>query len=194
MQAWLEGRMPCWSQALSSRSPPRPICTGSGAGRIAGNRPAPAALARVTDEAAVTIYEPARAVDVAHRVPVLVVGGGPGGLAAAIAAARAGAELSLLERFGCFGGNLTVVGVEGPEDSGSQRPGTRSGGAGSAASRYVSLGSAHPRTACAVCAPRHSRARGGAKGLSCGPGSDLAPWLTRKRSQTPGAAWAAGGC
>jgi flavin-dependent dehydrogenase len=59
------------------------------------------------------IYEPARAVDVVHRVPVLVVGGGPSGLAAAIAAARAGAEVSLLERFGCFGGNLTVVGVEG---------------------------------------------------------------------------------
>ena len=37
-----------------------------------------------------TIYEPARAVDVVHRVPVLVVGGGPSGLAAAIAAARAG--------------------------------------------------------------------------------------------------------
>jgi len=48
-----------------------------------------------------------------HRVAVLVVGGGPSGLAAAIAAARAGAEVSLLERFGCFGGNLTVVGVEG---------------------------------------------------------------------------------
>jgi flavin-dependent dehydrogenase len=54
-----------------------------------------------------------RAVDVVHHVPVLVVGGGPSGLAAAIAAARAGAEVSLLERFGCFGGNLTVVGVEG---------------------------------------------------------------------------------
>jgi flavin-dependent dehydrogenase len=60
-----------------------------------------------------TVYELARAVEVVHRVPVLVVGGGPSGLAAAIAAARAGAEVSLLERFGCFGGNLTVVGVEG---------------------------------------------------------------------------------
>jgi flavin-dependent dehydrogenase len=54
-----------------------------------------------------------RAVEVAHRVPVLVVGGGPSGLAAAIATARAGAEVSVPERFGCFGGNLTVVGVEG---------------------------------------------------------------------------------
>jgi NADPH-dependent 2,4-dienoyl-CoA reductase/sulfur reductase-like enzyme len=65
--------------------------------------PMPATLVRVTDDVPMTIYEPARAVDVVHRVPVLVVGGGPSGLAAAIVAARAGAEVSLLERFGCFG-------------------------------------------------------------------------------------------
>jgi FAD dependent oxidoreductase len=73
----------------------------------------PATLVRVSDDVPIAIYEPARAVDVVHRVPVLVVGGGPSGLAAAMAAARAGAEVSLLERFGCFGGNLTAVGVEG---------------------------------------------------------------------------------
>ena len=41
------------------------------------------------------------------------MGSGPGGLAAALAAARAGSEVTLLERFGCFGGNITAVGVEG---------------------------------------------------------------------------------
>jgi ribulose 1,5-bisphosphate synthetase/thiazole synthase len=60
-----------------------------------------------------TIAEPARETAVAHRSDVLVVGSGPGGLAAALAAARAGADVALVERFGCFGGNLTVVGVEG---------------------------------------------------------------------------------
>jgi ribulose 1,5-bisphosphate synthetase/thiazole synthase len=60
-----------------------------------------------------THHEPARAIDIVHETDVLVVGSGPGGLAAALAAARTGVSVTLLERFGCFGGNLTVVGVEG---------------------------------------------------------------------------------
>jgi len=59
------------------------------------------------------INEPARQIDVIHETDVLVVGSGPGGLAAALAAARAGVSVTLVERFGCFGGNITVVGVEG---------------------------------------------------------------------------------
>ncbi|WP_417725245.1 FAD-dependent oxidoreductase [Salipiger sp.] len=59
------------------------------------------------------ISEPARQTPVIHETDVLVVGSGPGGLAAALAAARCGVSVTLLERFGCFGGNITVVGVEG---------------------------------------------------------------------------------
>jgi ribulose 1,5-bisphosphate synthetase/thiazole synthase len=59
------------------------------------------------------INEAARQVDVILETEVLVVGSGPGGLAAALAAARAGARTALIDRNGCFGGNITQVGVEG---------------------------------------------------------------------------------
>jgi hypothetical protein len=51
-----------------------------------------------------TITEPARRIKVLREVDVVVVGGGPGGFAAAVAAARSGAKTMLLERYGHLGG------------------------------------------------------------------------------------------
>ncbi len=51
-----------------------------------------------------SIVEPAREIPVYRRVEVVVVGGGPAGIAAAIAAARNGAETLLIERNTTLGG------------------------------------------------------------------------------------------
>jgi hypothetical protein len=51
--------------------------------------------------------EPAREVKVIYEADVVVVGGGPGGHSAAMAAARSGAKVALLERYGHLGGMST---------------------------------------------------------------------------------------
>ncbi|HIC88084.1 MAG TPA: FAD-dependent oxidoreductase [Anaerolineae bacterium] len=53
------------------------------------------------------IYEPARETPILRQVEIAVIGGGPAGLGAAIAAARMGREVVLVERYGHLGGLAT---------------------------------------------------------------------------------------
>lgn len=55
-----------------------------------------------------TIHEPARETAVVHEVDVAIAGGGPGGMIAALASARAGAKTLLIEKFGFLGGLATA--------------------------------------------------------------------------------------
>lgn len=54
-----------------------------------------------------TIHEQATEIAVFHEADVIVVGGGPAGIGAAVAAARAGADTVLVERYGHLGGMAT---------------------------------------------------------------------------------------
>ena len=55
-----------------------------------------------------THHEPARDIPVTRDADVIVVGGGPAGLAAAVAAARTGARTVLVEQMGYLGGTATA--------------------------------------------------------------------------------------
>ncbi len=58
------------------------------------------------------IKEASKKISVMAQTEVLVVGSGPAGLAAALAARREGMDTMLVERYGCFGGNITLASVE----------------------------------------------------------------------------------
>jgi len=58
-----------------------------------------------------SIEEPARQIPLYGEYEVAVLGGGPAGIAAAVAAARAGRRTLLIERYGFLGGMGTAAGV-----------------------------------------------------------------------------------
>src|ERR671929_1263855 len=58
-----------------------------------------------------TLREPSRATPVWGDYEVVVLGGGPAGMAAAVSAARAGRKTLLVERYGFLGGMGTAAGV-----------------------------------------------------------------------------------
>ncbi|MCJ7822232.1 MAG: FAD-dependent oxidoreductase, partial [Armatimonadetes bacterium] len=70
-----------------------------------------------------TVFEPGRELEVIEQAEVVVAGGGPGGVAAAIAAGREGADVLLVERYGYMGGLATggnVIALPPFEEGGDQ--------------------------------------------------------------------------
>ena len=61
--------------------------------------------------AAATLTEPSRQTEIYGTFDVVVLGGGPAGIAAAATAARAGASTLLIEKYGFLGGMGTAAGV-----------------------------------------------------------------------------------
>lgn len=55
-----------------------------------------------------TVHEPSKEIPLVEEADVVVVGGGPGGLLAALASARTGADTLLIERYGFLGGMATA--------------------------------------------------------------------------------------
>ncbi len=65
----------------------------------------------MTASAGPTINEPARRTEIYGDYDIVVLGGGPAGIAAAAAAAHEGARVLLVERYGFLGGMGTAAGV-----------------------------------------------------------------------------------
>jgi len=83
--------------------PPSPARPARSKGMVPISGPAPHA-ARLSGG---KVIQPQRELGVLTETDVLVVGGGPAGVAAAVAASRTGAKVALVERYGHFGGLWT---------------------------------------------------------------------------------------
>ena len=66
------------------------------------------AVANVSGAQDGVLTEPSRKINVVNESDVIVCGGGPAGIAAAISAARQGAKTTLIEMYGCLGGIWTT--------------------------------------------------------------------------------------
>lgn len=83
------------------------LVLGASCGRKMDPGPGEKGSSAAVSEAGNTILEPAKEIPILAETDVLVIGGGPAGTAAAIAASRTGAETYLVERYNHLGGLWT---------------------------------------------------------------------------------------
>src|SRR6476661_7726239 len=95
------------AQAAQPHVPGRPGIGGLRRPEVDGRRH----RSRPTFHMTRTLTEPARQTEIYGEYDVVVLGGGPAGIAAAVAAARAGRSTLLVERYGFLGGMGTAAGV-----------------------------------------------------------------------------------
>src|SRR5215212_3115748 len=112
----------CWRRCSMPSTARRAMCRSTAmsssrcGSRRAGSCCGRSALATMndphrTDPAPTHVSEPARTVPLVGSFDVVVLGGGPAGIAAATAAARHGVRVLLVERYGFLGGMGTAAGV-----------------------------------------------------------------------------------
>jgi ribulose 1,5-bisphosphate synthetase/thiazole synthase len=68
------------------------------------------------------VREPAREIPVLIDTDIVVVGGGPAGIAASVSAPRTGAKTVVVERYGCRGGLISLGAMNLPVGTGWNRP------------------------------------------------------------------------
>jgi len=113
--------------ALGSTANADDVVPAGGLARITSKSP-PRAPAKLVGG---KIIQPERELALLHETDVLVVGAGPAGVAAALAASQTGAKVTLVERYGHFGGLWTgglvvlVVGMYVKDESGKRKQVTR---------------------------------------------------------------------
>ena len=74
---------------------------------VAGIAGLPAAALSVTSKKSGEFKEPSKSIPLNSDYDIIVCGGGPAGIGAALAAARAGAKTLIVESGGCLGGTWT---------------------------------------------------------------------------------------
>src|SRR4051812_35481772 len=128
-----------------------------------------------------TISEPARKVPLYGEYEVVVLGGGPAGIAAAVAASRAGRRTLLIERYGFLGGMGTAAGVTNfcglHANVHGEMHRVVQGVASELLDRIDRLGGLNASLARAVCACRFFSLT-----VARPPGSTLFPYTTLSRS------------